>query len=483
MNRLKILYLLFIHVPLFYIASGQQNNTLFFLHQVPQTNFINPAVQIECKFYIGLPVISSLHANVAHNGFTVKQLLNEETDSTYAIDANMIENKLARRNYLISELYTNILAVGFRNNDNYYTFAVRERNDLAFFYTRDLITLFYKGNSQFEGELLPLNGNGLKFNHFREYSLGLSRKIDEDRIFGVRAKLLFGKLNLITSQFDGGLYTDENTFDLEFSGNVRSDASLPIQLYYDYNDLIRINENYSPSVKDIILNRKNYGFAVDLGFIYHTGEDLTVSGSILDLGFVRYRSYLSNYTAYGQHSFNGFLGDPDLRESYWRNYFQDFNGQVNDTLTHEAYTYFLPPRIYTGISKKISKKLSVNALIASKIYKETLVNGLSVTSNYSVGKFLTTSLSWSYIHRSAKNVGFGLVLGRNPVQFYAVTDNILGLIWPASTKNLNICFGLNILLGCKNNNEYTEDQGCYWLRKAEDRNERKQRLSKKRSRF
>ena len=72
-----------------------------------------------------------------------------------------------------------------------------------------------------------------------------------------------------------------------------------------------------------------------------------------------------------------------------------------------------------------------------------------------------------------------MVLGRNPVQFYLVSDNILGFLWPQSTKNLNLRFGFNMIFGCREKSG-TDGCGCYWLREAEERNERKQRLFRKR---
>ncbi|MFO7657601.1 MAG: hypothetical protein R6W78_11075, partial [Bacteroidales bacterium] len=68
--RLMALILLSLCFP----VMGQQSHTLYFLHNVPQSNLLNPAVQNECKLFIGLPLISSLHINLANSGFTYNQL-------------------------------------------------------------------------------------------------------------------------------------------------------------------------------------------------------------------------------------------------------------------------------------------------------------------------------------------------------------------------------------------------------------------------
>jgi hypothetical protein len=58
--------------------QAQQSNTLFFMHSLPESNFINPAVQNGCKLFIGLPVLSSIHMHASNSGFTANQLLNKE---------------------------------------------------------------------------------------------------------------------------------------------------------------------------------------------------------------------------------------------------------------------------------------------------------------------------------------------------------------------------------------------------------------------
>ncbi len=64
------------------ISQAQQNNTLFFMHSLPEANFINPAVQINCGIFIGLPLVSSFHMNIANSGFTAGDVVTLYTDGT-----------------------------------------------------------------------------------------------------------------------------------------------------------------------------------------------------------------------------------------------------------------------------------------------------------------------------------------------------------------------------------------------------------------
>ena len=460
------------------IASlyGQQNHTLYFLHFVPQANILNPAVQAECRLFIGLPVISSIHANVANSGFTMNHLLDSNAPGEYSFDAATIYNKLGKRNYLSSELYVDLLNIGVKIKTRYYlTFAIRERNDLNLFYTKSLFSLAYKGNTQYEGEWVGLKGNGLQFNHFREYSIGVSKVIDEYSTYGIRAKLLFGKLNLKTTRENVSLFTEETTFNLLFQSDFRLDASLPVSFDSTDGHLRADYDYYTTDPVELIFNRQNTGFAVDAGFIYRYDEKTTFHGSLLDLGLIPYRSNLTNYSVEGEYAYTGPLGDTNITEDYLQEIFDRINDSMDVSVARESYIYVLSPRLYLGVSYQLNKNITANALLVAKIFKQKIQSGLTVSGNWRPNHWLAATASWSYLHRSINNIGAGIVLGRNPVQFYLVSDNILGFIWPQSTKNLNLRFGFNMIFGCYEKRS-TDGFGCYWLREAEKRNERKKRI-------
>jgi len=458
-----------------YRLQSQQSNTLFFMHSVPQSNFINPAIQGECRWFIGLPAISSTHFNLANNGFTVNHLLEHKEEGMDTLYAKEIVKKLTRRNYLSSELYTHLFAIGYKRKDLYFTFSIRERDDFILFYPKDLFAFVFIGNTQYEGKWISLNGSGIQFNHFREYAIGVSKKYDY-RTFGIRGKILFGKLNLNTRKSVIGLFTEENTFNLLFVNDILVNASLPYGLEVDTEGNYNItNEDYALEL-DLILNRKNFGLGVDAGFIYNYDENITISGSILDIGAIFYRSYLTNYDVEGNFSYTGPLGDTVPTENYFEDVINTFtDGSI---IGNRPYIYFLQPKILIGASYKINDKINLGGLIASKIYRQKIQSGLILSANSRLARYFSVNLSWSYIHRSFNNLGLGLAFGRMPLQFYIISDNVPGMIWLQSSKNINLRFGLNIIFGCFRKTGI-KDCGCYWIRKEEERRERKYKLLNK----
>ena len=475
-KRTQDVFLFFLLVVFSQVSVSQQNNTLFFMHSIPQSNFLNPAVQQDCGVFIGLPVISSIHTNVANSGFTLNELLEKQSDASYVIDADFVANKLAPRNFFTSELHTTLLAIGIRRNQYYFTFTVNEKDNTLVFYPRDLVLFALDGNTQFEGERLSFYSTGIFFNHYREYALGMSKQIDAAKTFGIKAKLLFGKLNIETDKADLGLLTEENTFNLLFDADAALNASLPYSLEEENGEYDTILL-YDAPVMDYILNRRNPGIAFDAGFIYKYSDRITFSGSLLDLGFIRYASNLTNYSLQGTYLYDGPLGDTVISESYFGDLFNSLNASMDEELTYDPYFNFLDPKLLLGASYSVNRNLSFNALLYNRIHKMKYQNGLTLSMLARPLKYLETSLSWSYMNRSFLNIGAGIAFGSSPLQLYVVSDNLLAPLFPMSTKNLNLRFGLNIHLGCYKR-EKIEECGCSWLQKAEERRERKERWGK-----
>jgi hypothetical protein len=462
---------------IFSVLQAQQSNTLFFMHFLPESNFINPAVQNGCKLFIGLPVISSEHIHVSNSGFTAGQLLKKEPSGGYSLDAERVLGKLAPRNIFTSELYTTLLAVGLKRDDYYYTFTVTDKDNLAAVYSRDLAAFALRGNTSYEGQWLSLNGTGIFFNHVREFAVGVSKVKSNKLTVGLKAKLLFGKLNLSTGNSRIRMFTQPNTLDLLFEVNGGFKSSLPYSMEIDNQGIYRFNHRYKGSFSSFAFNRKNPGLAFDLGFIYKYSNRVTFSGSLLDLGFIWYRSNLTNYSVKGTYLYQGPAADSVLSERYLWDVFDGINANMQVHLGYHSYIYFLDPRLYLGATYKLNDRLDGNLLIYNRLLPTKLQTSVTASLTAMLLKNAEVSASWSYMNRSIYNLGIGVGYGRSPVQVYLVSDNILGFIMPMSAKNINVRFGLNLNFGCREELDLSQC-GCGWLRDAETRRQRKDRLFK-----
>ena len=457
--------------------QAQQSNTLFFMHSLPESNFINPAVQNSCKLFIGLPALSSIHMHASNSGFTANQLLNKEPGG-YALDADEVLTRLAAKNIATTEAHTTILAVGLQKEDYYYTFTIQEKDNLASLYSSDLVAFGLKGNTPFEGQWIDLKGTGVYYNHVREYAIGVSKVKNNALTVGIKAKLLFGKLNVTTGSSDLRMFTRENTLDLAFETDAGFNSSLPYSMAVDNQGVYRFNHAYDGSINSFAFNRKNPGLAFDLGFIYQYSSKLTFSGSLLDLGMIWYRSNLTNYSMKGDYVYTGPGADSMIADRFLWDVFDALNANVQSDLGYHSYVYFLDPRLYLGATYKLSNKFDANLLLYNRFLPVKIQTSVTASLISRPFENMEASLSWSYMNRSISNVGVGIGYGRSPVQVYLVSDNILGFFWPMSAKNVNVRFGVNLHFGCRERFDINQC-GCGWLRDAEKRTERNEKLARR----
>ncbi|HEY4787592.1 MAG TPA: DUF5723 family protein [Bacteroidales bacterium] len=459
------------------ILKAQQNSTLFFMRSTPQANFVNPAVRNECKWMLGLPVISSLHLQVGNSAFSVMQVLKKQPDNTYAFDGSEVMSNLGQTNYLNAELHVNLFFLSLWRNDIFYTFSVNEKADLFLTYPHDLVAIAWQGNTQFEGQHSDLSRLGMFFNYRREYAFGMAKQPSNNFIWGMRAKLLFGKLNTSVPRSKIDLFTAPATFDLYFNDNIRLNSSLPINVQRNPNNTIS-NVSFNGNVGNILMNRNNIGLAFDLGFINYRSDRVTVSGSILDLGLIRWTTNGYSFNQDGQYVYHGPIGDTIQESTYLKYLTRVLKDEFGITATSRSYFSFLIPTYYLGTTYKLRDDLDAGALVSGKISRFRVTSGLTFSVNKDFNRKAAVSLSWSYLYRSLNNFGAGIKLGQSPIQFYAVTDNVFGLIKPLDTKNINIRFGLQLNFGCSKTEKKISGCGCSWLQSEEEKRERERKRKK-----
>jgi hypothetical protein len=450
------------------MCHAQQNNTLFFMHSLPEANYLNPAVQAKCGVFIGLPFISSFHMNIANSGFTAGKFVTLYTDGSYERKTGLNTKRLGNRNYFLMEFHSVLLAAGLKRDKLYYTFTITEKDNATIIYRRDLVAFSLRGSSEFEGHSIGLRGTRVVFNHYREYAFGISKRYSANLTLGIKVKLLFGKFNFNTGNTAFGLYVEDGTRDIIFDVNGGFNSSLPYALREEGPGIYRFRRTTDASLLKNLMNARNPGFAIDLGFIYAYNDRLTFSGSLLDMGMIFYRSNLSNYSLKGNYTYQGPFGNGPIDNQYLWDVFDELNTNMTEQLTSNSYTQFLDPRLYLGAAYKLNTRYDLNFLLYNRLLPGRIQTGTTVSLLTRQTKTLVTSVSWSYMNNSIANLGIGIGYGKKSIQVYLVSDNIFGFILPLSTKNVNLRLGINLNLDCRE--VFNIDQcGCEWLRKAEDR--------------
>ena len=434
------LYLLTISFPL----NSQQSNTFFLMHDVPQSNLLNPAIQIECKWYVGLPALASFYSNYSNTAFTWNDLAGSEEwhfENVYG--------QMHRTDLVLAEAAVHPVSLGYRHRRNYFTLHISDHFAVYTTIPRELAGLALFGNSRYTGETANLGGIRPNALYFREYSAGYSRVINAFTTLGIRGKLLFGKANLYPGRSRVDLTTDESTFDLHLEGDYRLNSSYPLTIEQDANgDITGITDD-RPTYRTFLLNRQNRGFAVDMGIIYRHDSRITLSASLLDIGFMKWNSDVNNIRVNGSFDYTGVQPGTDFTSGAYLTELRDSLFDAFEvTVSQDSYFSWLPAQLFFGGTYHVKDNIYLGLTNRNLLFRNKIHASFTFSAGIDIAGRLNTVLSWSYLNNSLKNIGAGLAYHGKGIQFHIVSDNLMGFLQPFDTRSINIRAGANLMLGC-----------------------------------
>ncbi len=461
------------------IGFAQQNQTLYFM-SVPQANITNPAIYGPCRLTIsGLlvpvsgQVMPPLYLNYNNNGFAYKHFIHHGSglnSDSLIMDFPLLIQKMRKVNYIGLETQIPWLNVSYIWKNWYFSFGITEKFNAMISLPRDLFVLAWEGNGKsLLGEKAFLSFLGVNVNWYREYAVGATTKINNKWTVGGRAKLLFGKANLWFKNNQLTWHTNEDDYSYTFDVNMDIRGSQPIyditKLVYDYaNDSLMFemdtvlnmeDATFADIRKNILFNSKNKGLGFDFGATYKYNDKIMLYASLLDFGFIRYKQNAERITAKGTFTFDGWDIQPYLQgeDSLIEEHTQAFTDSViklfDPKHQSKAYNYWLPSRLYIGGTYKLTDKYYVGLLFRNEFYLKRFHSAVTISGNARFTKWFSANVSYTVQNNSFNNVGLGFALKFGFYQWYMVSDNVFGFIFPQSTRNINLRMGMNMIFGCK----------------------------------
>ena len=487
-------------ISLFFLLTkinAQQDFILYHMPSIPQITQVDPASFPDSKFDIGLPIISSVYGSIFNTGFSIGDIFYQNADGIMMPDVDNAIAKMASENFFILNGSTDLIFVGFKKEDNFFSFNVTEKLDFTFNYPKDLIVLALEGNgNSLLGKRASLDGLGFDFTHWREYAVHWVHDVHHKFSYGARLKYLYGMENFATDVSYMGIETDQNShalkfdmaFDFRTSGlpQVMIDGDIPVIGGLDTKDSSAMQQSgFSPGyINNYLFNRKNNGLAIDLGFNYHINDKLLLEASVLDLGFINWNSYTANskleawdyeydgidnpISIFGGGSSVNFLKgvlEDSIEEDLKNNY----------SYSNESYRTSLRTKIYASMEYIVDHNNFVSLSLYSSFVRGIWRRGMGLAYNYHLGNFLSATASYSIYNRSYSNVGFGLSVNLGPVEIYCLTDNFLafGTLNPRDNfisnssnsinidtkkvRNGQIHFGINLTFGREKKEKPVDD--------------------------
>jgi len=419
-------------------AIAQRNFGFYSNFQnLPQSHYYNPSWNAKNKIYFSIG--TGMHSFGASNsGFALNDILvSRAQDDSLVIDPAGAISKMAKLNYLGFSAQNELLGFGIKLKKSYVSFSIVNRFDMSFAYPKDFIQLIFEGNGgEFLGKRVNMDGLGVNMNSYIEYGFGYNREIGSKWKVGARYKLLSGIANVKTKKSVLGLTTDETTFDLTIDGalDLRT-AGIP-----DSNSTFDQNGAF---------NFKNRGMAFDFGVTFQATEKLKLSGSLLDLGSIKWTQNVQNFSKEDfSYTFRGVDINQAINDT---NYFETLQDTLKEIFfvdgNNASYRTALPMRVIVGGTYDINKLFGVGATWFSDFTNRKYRPTVMLSGTMHLKNWLFVNVNYTVSSRSAKNIGIGFALKGACMSYFVTTDNLLGFISPAGAKNFHVSTGLGFCIG------------------------------------
>jgi Family of unknown function (DUF5723) len=446
---------------------AQVAGTQYFMNSLPQFVNNNPAFMPRYKFALGLPG-SMIDVNYSNSGFSYNDLTRKENGKRIA-DLTRLTSSLPERTYITTTAQVDLFRLGLRVGPSaYLSINSTVRGYGRTMIPRDAISLLVNGNAPYVGQSASISPE-IEMTSFWENSAGLAISPIEDLNVGARVKVLRGFVNMNTATANATISVADN-----YSLTMAADMDVRSSGVKNFGDEDFSLTNYSG----------NNGLAFDLGATYKLFNKLTLSASILDIGAIKWKNNLTQYTldkSKANYTFSGVdmnrvvEGDSEYGQALVDSLEVNFKPEEKIGV---AYRTALPTKTYLSANYEVMKNFSVGTVLYTEIFQGRVNTGLTIGMNKHFGRVLSTTLSYTMSNRSYNNLGAGLSLNLAPVQIYVVGDNLLRLPMSLiangnvneylnSTQVFNLRLGVNFVWGWMNDDgKKIEDKSYNSRRKS-----------------
>jgi hypothetical protein len=423
---------------------------------VPQRIFQNPAFIPDQKLYVGIPVLSGIQSSYA-NPFSYNDVLERDSYDSITFKVDNFLTKIATNEQF--RLYSNIeiLSLGTQISKGkfFVGISIRERLCQDITIPENLGNFLWYGNAapQMFGKYTNI-APSVNFTAFDEWGASFSGYAMKGKMsWGARLKYFSGRINATTTKSTFEVYTDTSDFQIY----MKSDVELKTSGIHDI-------EHYLDQRVSSLVFPGNNGFGLDLGLTYQVNKNIAVSASVLDIGYITWKSNtmtLVSHNPGAEFSFNGLT----LKD------FTDMIGNLNtfgqkisdsiltlvdiDTVYDQKYTAWLPVRYNVGGSYSLNENHRFNLLLNGISWAGHFHPAMSISYNYTLPHWLGLMVSYNLFNKQYTNIGAGLSINAGPIQLYAITDNLPAIIAYKGSNNYSVQVGINISI----NHKKQVDQG------------------------
>lgn len=455
MKKLILICILLINI----ICFSQNKQILYNLTTVPQTLMTNPGSDVKYDWYFGVPLLSGISANLGSSGFSAYDLFADNgvdinvklRDIVFSTDR---KDKVAINEQI--ELFSGGFRIAGEQSDSYVSFGMYQEFDFLAYMPTDLAILAIDGNKDYMGKTFNLKDLSAKAEMLSVFHLGYHKNINKKLIVGARGKIYSSIFNASSTNNSGSVYTIESSKGV-YEQIINSNLEL------NTSGLTKFDNFDGSLAKDVIkkaLLFGNLGLGIDLGFTYYPEKNIQITGSLVDIGFIRHTKEVETKTYKGSYVYEGAIPKFSTGDSS-ENGYEQFKDAVPFITLYEDYTTWRPLKLNTSIQYSFRDgdadcnclNYDPDAIYNSAVGAQLFVMStprmpfVAFTTYYrrKIFKALQMKATYTLDSYSYKNIGLGLSTTIGPVNFYVLADNLLEYGDITKANSLSFQLGLNVI--------------------------------------
>ncbi len=448
--------------------SAQQMRSAYFLEGYTYRYKMNPALA-SARGYFSFPAIGQVNIGAESNlGLSSIIYPTENGQLTTflnsAIPAETMLKAIKDNNRISVNVSTPVLSFGWWSRKTFHSIDLSARMLGDFSIPGDLFR-FLKGCPSVDRnrpDVYDLKKTGANVDGFVELGYGFSTSIKDRARFGARFKFLVGAAHAQLQAEKFLVTAQEDQWSIDSKVNLQ--ASQLIDLGIDENNAPTYAINPDALLSDP-KNTLSFGGAIDLGFSVDFLKYLTLSASVLDLGFIVVPCMTRISTSGEPWIYTGLGEDIGINDS------GSMNDQLNVVLdglsgiakfTEEDLlpkkTKMLSMTVNTGLEFRMPfwQRMSIGALGTIHLngihrwmegrfsLNMNLTRWLGLSGNYAISDFGHSAGAIMSIHAR----GFNLFIATDSVLPFTELAEIASPIYiPVGPLNTTVSFGLNFTIG------------------------------------
>jgi outer membrane protein OmpA-like peptidoglycan-associated protein len=444
---MKKIYLSILIVIVALNSKSQTNLNLYNFKNVGQSNLMNPGIRPQANFTFGLP---SLYVSAQTPEITLADIFNktENADSTFR--RIVTDPSISFKNMGVSTV-SDLFFIGFGGKKNYYSFGAQLNFDFYGSPPKDVLGLT-QGSTFFQNVLnRQANFGNLDINTTSWLGLhgGFTRALTKNLSAGFRVKYLMGLFNANLEQST-----------LNFSTNI---DSIYIKAGFKANtagiDPIR-KDNFDPLA---YLQSGNVisgsGWGLDFGLNYKFNQHVSVSGSVVDFGFINWNKNNVTYTlADKEFNYKGAdIKDLSTFDSIGTRFEKLLDSLQNEVFvpveSNSSYTTNINTKLYLGAQYAFNYNNTFDFIFFNNFGYKTFNPALSLAFTKKIWSIIDLRVSGTYYNKAFNNAGVGLSLNLGAFQTYFFSDNLIAVMQYDEAKFINVRAGVNWNFGINNDND------------------------------